>query len=95
MEGVCKVIRRQADSSRGVSFGRYAKEVRLVWNAPLQYETDPFLTEALNHFFGPGKKWHFHSVDTSSRPLVSTISKVIDKLRKRVSKFLYIKEKKQ
>jgi hypothetical protein len=74
--------------------GRYAKEARLVWNAPLQDEADPFLTEALVHFFGPGEKWHFHSVDSRNIPLVSIISKVIDKLRKRVSKFQFMKEKK-
>ena len=30
VEGMCKVVGRQADSTRGLSIGRYAKEVRLV-----------------------------------------------------------------
>jgi hypothetical protein len=94
VEGMCKVIGRHADSTRGLSIGRYAMEARLVWNAPLQHEADAFLTESLDHFFGLGEKWHFHSVDTKNRPLVSVISKVIDKLRKRVSKFSFMKEKK-
>ena len=70
-------------------------EAGIVWNAPLQHEADPFLTESLNHFFGPGEKWHFHSVGTRNKRLVNIISKVIDKLRKRLSKFLFMKEKKK
>ena len=69
-------------------------EAIIVWNAPLQHEADHFLTESLNHFFGPGEKWHFHSVDPRIRPLASVISKVIDKLRKRVLKFSSMNEKK-
>jgi hypothetical protein len=62
VEGMCKVIGRQADSTRGLSIGRYAKEARLVWNVPLQHEADPFLTESLDQHFGPSK-WHFYSAD--------------------------------
>ena len=94
MEGMCKVIGRQADSTRGLSIGRYAKEARLVWNAPLQHETDPFLKESLDQHFGPSK-WHFYYVDKKNIPLVSRISKVIDRLKKRLSKFSVMKAKKE
>ena len=94
MEGMCKVIGRHADSTRGLSMGRYDKEVRLVWNATLQHEADPFIPEAIDHFFGPGEKLHLHSVDARKRPLVSFIPKVIDKPKKCVTKFIFIKEKK-
>jgi hypothetical protein len=60
----------------------------------LQHEADPFVKEALDHHFGPGEKWHFYSVDKKNRPLVSRISKVIDRLKKRVSKFSFMKAKK-
>ena len=93
-ERICTVIGRHANSTRGLSMERYAMEARLVRNAPLQHEADPFLTEALDHFFGPEEKLHFHSVDTRNKPLVSIISKVIDELRKRVSKFVFTKGKK-
>jgi hypothetical protein len=75
--------------------GRYAKEARLVWNTPLQHEADLFLKEALDHYFGPGKPWHFYSIDKQNRVLVSKVSKVIDRLRKRLSKFSFMKEKKE
>ena len=95
VEGMCKVIGRQADSTRGLSMGRYAKEARLVWNMPFQHEADLFLKEALDHYFGPGKPWHFYSIDKQNRVLVSKVSKVIDRLRKRLSKFSFMKEKKE
>ena len=43
VEGMCKVIGRHANSTRGLTMGRYAKEARLVWNIPLQHEADLFL----------------------------------------------------
>ena len=95
VEGMCKVIGRQADSTRGLSIGRYAKEARLVWNMPLQHEADAFLKESLDQHFGPGNKWHFYSVDKRNRPLVTRISKVIDRLKLRVSKFSFMKAKKE
>ena len=96
MEGMCKYIGLQADSTRGLSIGRYAKEARLVWNAPLLHEADPFLKEALDHHFGPGNKWHFYSNDKQNRILlVSRVSKVIDRLRKRLSKFFFMKQPKE
>ena len=94
VEGMCKIIGRHADSTRGLSIGRCAIEAKLVWNAPLQHEADAFLAESLDHFFGPGEKWQFHSVDTRNIQRVSVISKVIDKLRKRVSKLSFMNEKK-
>jgi hypothetical protein len=66
-------------------------EARQVWNVPLQHEADAFLAESLDHFFGPGDKWHFHSLDSRNKSLVSVISKVIDKLKKYVSKFSFMK----
>jgi hypothetical protein len=77
-----------------MSIGRYAKEARLVWNAPLLHEADLFISEALDQHFGAEGKWHFYSVDKRSRPLVSRISKVIDRLKKRISKFSFMKAKK-
>ncbi len=94
VEGMYKVIGRHADSTRGLYVKRYAMEAKLAWNAPLQHEANSFLTEALDHFFGQGENRHFHSVDPRNKPLVSVISKVMDKLRKRVSKFSFMKEKK-
>ena len=93
VEGMCKFIARQADSERGLSMGRYAKEARIVWNVPLQHEADPFLTEALNHYFAKEGRWHFYSTDKTNRPLVNYISKVIDKLKKRLSRFTFMKGK--
>ena len=78
MEGMCKVIGRQADSTQGLPMGRYAKEARLVWNAPLQHEADPFLKKSMDQHFGPAK-WHFYSVDNNIRSLV--ISKSSKSLR--------------
>ena len=94
MEAMCKVIERHADSSRGLSIGRYAKEASLVWNAPLQHEADPFLKESLDQHFGPSK-WHFYSVDKKNIPLVIRISKVIDMLKNNLSKFSFMKAKKE
>jgi len=78
VEGMCKVIGRHADSARGMSIGRYAKEARLVWNTPLLHEADPVISEAMDQDFGAEGKWHFYSVDKRSKPLVSRNSKVID-----------------
>ena len=73
-------IGRQADFTRGLFIGRYAKEARLVLNAPLQHEGDPFLKESLDQHFGLAKS-HFYSVDKKNRPLVNIFSKVIDRLK--------------
>ena len=73
---------------------RYANEARLVWNGPLLHEADAFLTECLNIHFGEGKPWHFHSVDKKRRPLVSFVSKVVDRLMKCISKFPFMRAKK-
>ena len=94
MEGMCKVIGRHAYYTRGMSIGSYAKEAIRVWNAPLLHEADPFISEALDQHLEEESKWHFYSVDKRSRPLVSRISKVIDMLKKRISKFSFIKAKK-
>ena len=75
--------------------GRYAKEARLVWNMPFQHEADLFLKEALDHYFGPGKPWHFYSIDKQNKVLVSKVSKVIYMMRKRLSNFSFMKEKKE
>ncbi len=69
-------------------------KARQVCNAPLQHEADAFLADSLDHFFGPGEKWHFHPLDPRNTPRVNVVSKMIDKLRKRVSKFSFMKEKK-
>jgi hypothetical protein len=95
VEGMCKMIGRQANSTRGLVIGRYAKEARLVWNAPLQHKADHFLKEALDHYFGPRNKWHFYSNDKQNILLVSRVSMVIDKLRKRLSKFSFMQVKKE
>jgi hypothetical protein len=60
---------------------------------PLQYEADPFLTEALNHYFRKEGRWHLYSTDKTNRPLVNYISKVIDKLKTRLSMFTFMKVK--
>ncbi len=76
-------------------FPRYANEARLVWNGPLQHEADAFLTECLNIHFGEGKPWHFYSVDKKQRPLSSYVSKVVDRLMKYISKFPFMRAKKE
>ena len=63
VEGKCKGIGRHADSARGMSIGRYAKEARLVWNTPLLHEDYPFISENLDQHFGAEGKWHFYSDD--------------------------------
>ena len=61
----------------------------------MQREADEFLKERLDHCFGEGKEWHFYSIDKQRRPLVSFMSKVIDRLMKCVSKFHFMKAKKR
>ena len=67
---------------------------RIVWNGPLQHEADEFLKECLDYYFGEGKEWHFYSTDKQRRPIVSFVSKVVDRLMKCVSKFPFMKAKK-
>ena len=69
-------------------------EARIVWNGPLQHEADAFLKECLDHYFGEGKEWHFYSIDKQRRPLVTFVSKVVDKLMKCVFKFPFMRAKK-
>ena len=73
----------------------YANEARIVWNGPLQDEADEFLKECMDHYFGEGKEWHFYSIDKQRRPLVSFVSKVVDKLMKCASKSPFMKAKKE
>ncbi len=56
--------------------------------------SDEFLTECLDNYFGKRKEWHFYTTDKQRRPLVSFVSKVVDKLMKCVSKFPFMKAKK-
>ncbi len=51
-------------------------------NAPLPHHADAFLTKCLNQYSGPNKKWHFWSIDKKLKALVSTTSKVVDRLLK-------------
>ena len=92
---MCKAIGHQADSTRGISIGRHANEVRLDWNAPLHHEADHYLKEALDHYFGPGNKWHFYANDKKTILLVNKVSKVLGMLKKRLSKFFFLKTKKE
>jgi hypothetical protein len=75
-------------------FPRYANEARIVWNGPMQHEADEFLKECLDHYFGEGKPWHFYSIDKKRRPLVSYVSKVVDRLMRCFSKFNFMRSKK-
>ncbi len=59
------------------------------------HEADAFLKESLDQHFGPGSKWHFNFVDKRNRPLVTRIFKGIDRLKNRVSKFSFMKAKKE
>jgi hypothetical protein len=72
----------------------YANEAIIVWNAPLPHQADPFLTECLDLHFREARKWHFWSIDKKNRPLVSLISKVIDRLMKRETKLEFMTYKK-
>ena len=74
---------------------RYANEARLVCNRPLQHEAGAFLTESLNIHFGEGKPCHFYSVDKKQCPGLSFVSKVVDKLMKCISKFPFMRAKKE
>jgi hypothetical protein len=75
-------------------FPRYANEARIVWNGPMLHEADEFLKESLDHYFGEGKPWHFYSIDKKRRPLLSYVSKVVDRLMRCVSKFIFMRSKK-
>jgi len=77
-----------------VMLPRYANEARLVWNGLLLHEAGAFLTECMNTHFGKGKSWHFYNVDKQRRPLVSSVSKVVDILMKCISKFPFMRAKK-
>ena len=92
VESMCKMISVHANTSRGLSFGQYAKEAMIVWNAPAQAESDSFLRAALNDYFGKTDRgsqrpWHFFSIDKTGRLLVSIISKVVDRMKAVTSKF--------
>ena len=76
-------------------FPRYANEARLVWNGPLQHEVDAFLTKCLNVHFGEGKPWHFYNGDKKQRPLLSFVSKDVDRLMKCISKLPFMRAKKE
>ena len=65
-----------------------------MWNGLLQHEADEFPKECLDHYYGEGKEWHFHSNDKQRRPLVSFVSRVIDRLMKCFSKFAFLNAKK-
>jgi hypothetical protein len=93
VEEMCEVIGRQADSTRSLSIQRYAKEARLAWSAPLQHKADPFLKKFLDHKFGPGNKWYLDSNDKQNKLLVSRVSHVVNKLKKCLSKFFFMKAK--
>ncbi len=69
---------------------RYANEARIVWNGPLLHQADEFLKESLDHYFGEGKEWHFYTIDKQRRPLVTFVSKVVDRLMKCASKFPFM-----
>jgi hypothetical protein len=71
--------------------GSYANEARAVRNAPLQHEADPFRKESMDIHFGS----HFYYVDKKNVSLVGNISKVIDRLKRRVFKFSFMKAKKE
>ena len=73
---------------------RYTNEARFIWNGLLLHEADAFLTECMNTHFGEGKSWHFYNVDKQQRPLVSFVSKVVDRLMKCISKFPFMRAKK-
>ena len=75
-------------------FPMYANIARIVWNGHLQHEADEFLKECLDHYFGEGKSWHFYSIDTKRRPMVTIVSKVVDRLMKCISNFTFMKAKK-
>ena len=72
----------------------HANEARLVWNASLQHQAGDFLAEGLDHHFSEENKWHFWSLDQQQLPLVSLVSKVINRLKKRESKLAFMKAKK-
>ena len=72
----------------------YANEAIIVWNEPLHHEADDFLKECLDHYFGEWIEWHFYNIDKQRQPLVSFVSKVIDRLVKCASKFPFMKAKK-
>ena len=59
----------------------------------MQHEADEFLKECLDQYFGEGKAWHFYSIDKKRRPLVTYISKVVDRLMKCISKFTFMRSK--
>ena len=75
-------------------FPMYVNEARIAWNGPLHHEADELLKGCLNHYFGEGKPWHFYNIDKKKRPLVSYVSKVVDRLMKCIYNLTFIKAKK-
>ncbi len=73
---------------------RYANEARIVWNGPLRHQAEELLKDSLDNYFGEGNEWHFYTIDKQRRPLVSFVSKVVDRLMKYVSKFPFMYAKK-
>ena len=95
VESMCKMISIHANTQRGLSFGHYAKEAIIMWNAPAAHEAESLLREALDDYFGKNahgvqKPWHFFSIDKANRALTTIVSRVIDKLKKLKSKFPHV-----
>ena len=64
-----------------------------MWNSPLPHHADAFLTECLDHYFGPNYKRHFWSIDKKLRALVSSTSKLVDRPLKDKSKLSFMRMK--
>ena len=93
VEGMCSVVDKHAVGQRGCDIKRYAWESILDWNSPAPHLADDFLLESLSELGKRNKAnaLKFNSVDSRGADRLKTVvSAVIDKMRRRKSKFSFM-----
>mmetsp|Transcript_15173 Transcript_15173/g.39051 ORF Transcript_15173/g.39051 Transcript_15173/m.39051 type:complete len:564 (+) Transcript_15173:268-1959(+) len=85
VEGMCSVVAKHATGTRGLIFDMYAKESIVDYNAPHRAHSTPFITKALDHYFGqktyqrvkPVDKWRFLRTDNNLWRNASLLSEML------------------
>ena len=93
VEGMCSVVDKHVVGQRGCDIKRYAWESILDWNSPAPHLADDFLLESLSELGKRNKAnaLKFNSVDSRGADRLKTVvSAVIDKMRRRKSKFSFM-----
>ena len=95
VEATGNCLDMHSDDRRGLTFTHADQETVVDWAAPLMHEADHFISDALDIFF-EGKDWHFTAKDSNlsrqgKRFLSFFESKKLETLKKKTSKFSFIK----